>query len=358
MGRRYNAVVIGGGFFGCEVALALRRGRARRVVVVERESGLLRRASLVNQARVHNGYHNPRSLPTALRSHRNFARFCHDYRFAIHSTMTKLYAIARDSRVGLDQFERFCRSIGAPFRPLGLRRSRLFDDTLIEEAYEVEEFAFDPSALARHFARKLTDARVEVLTDTTAHIAPGGQSHVTVELNGEPVEAGYVFNCTYAALQNVGVPISTRIKRELCEVALIEPPRDLAGIGVTVMDGPFFSTMPFPAAHCHSLTHVRYTPHEAWNEPERQAIEPRKSNFQSMLRDGARYMPCLTQARYIRSLFETKAVLLAAEDDDGRPVLFERSKSTPRVVSILGAKLDNIYDIMALLEDHAGACNG
>jgi glycine/D-amino acid oxidase-like deaminating enzyme len=350
MTQVFDVLVIGGGFYGCEVALAVRRAGARRVVVVERERGLLRRASYVNQARVHNGYHYPRSLATALSSHNSFARFCDEYRFAVHAGMTKLYAIARDSRVDPSQFERFCRHIGAPYRAQGARRKQLFDDALIAEAYEVRELAFDAGALARHFEQALARSDVEVRCGTTARIVQAGPHQVAVEIDGHPVEAGHVFNCTYASLDGVGVPITAPIKRELAEVALIEQPRELIDVGVSVMDGPFFSTMPFPAARCHSLTHVRYTPHEAWTEPRPAEPVPRKSNAQFMLRDGARYLPCLARARYIRSLFETKAVLQMTENDDGRPILMERSPASPRIVSILGAKMDNIFDVLQLIE--------
>jgi hypothetical protein len=68
-----------------------------------------------------------------------------------------------------------------------------------------------------------------------------------------------------------------------------------------------------------------------------------------MLRDAQRYLPCLQRARYRRSLFEYKAVLARNELDDGRPILFERSVPSPRLISILGGKMDNIYDILELL---------
>ena len=350
MATRFDVLVIGGGFYGCEVALAFRRAGARRVGIVEREGGLLRRASYVNQARIHNGYHYPRSLLTARRSRENFARFCEDYSFAVHTGMTKLYAIARDFRVDPHQFEHFCREIGAPYRPLGSNRARLFDTALIEEAYEVQELAFDARALARHLSARLDDEKIEVRTSTAAQIVSLGRDEVEVALGTQRVAAGYVVNCTYANLDGIGVPIATGIKRELTELALIEPPRDLAGIGVTVMDGPFFSTMPFPAARCHSLSHVRYTPHEAWTGSPPTEIAPAKCNAPYMLRDAERYIPALAQARYLRSIFDIKAVLSDSEDSDGRPILFERHQACPRIVSILGAKFDNIYDVLGFIE--------
>src|SRR5262245_4941938 len=89
-----DVAVIGGGFYGCAIAAHLRR-RLPRVVLFEKEADLLQRASLRNQARVHNGYHYPRSLLTALRSHVNFARFVRDYRDCIDDRFDKYYAVAR-----------------------------------------------------------------------------------------------------------------------------------------------------------------------------------------------------------------------------------------------------------------------
>src|SRR5207245_10217691 len=73
-----GSVVVGGGFFGCALALALRE-RGQRVTLIEREPDLLQRASALNQARVHGGYHYPRSILTGLRSRVNCPRFLADF---------------------------------------------------------------------------------------------------------------------------------------------------------------------------------------------------------------------------------------------------------------------------------------
>jgi acetolactate synthase regulatory subunit len=68
-----------------------------------------------------------------------------------------------------------------------------------------------------------------------------------------------------------------------------------------------------------------------------------------MLRDSARYVPSLSGAQVVRSIFEVKAVLVRTEASDARPILIERSEESPRVLSILGAKIDNIYDVREFL---------
>jgi glycine/D-amino acid oxidase-like deaminating enzyme len=344
-----DALIIGGGFYGCEVALHLRRLGFDRVMIVEREAGLMRRASFVNQARVHNGYHYPRSYSTAVRSRQNFWRFANDYREAVANEFEKVYAIARGSNVSASQFAAFCRSIDAPCRPAPKVIERLFDAATIEASFITQEFAFDAARLAAKLARELDKAGVELRFGATARVRDYDDRIVTLDVDGRRERAAWVFNCTYGGLEQVGIRLRSRIKKEMAEMLLIEPPLPLRGLGVTVMDGPYFSTMPFPAAGLHSLSHVRYTPHEASAEVAPRLKQPTKSNRDYMIRDAARYMPHLAGANVIRSIFEVKAVLSRSEGDDGRPILVERSEDTRRVVSILGSKIDNIYDVRDFL---------
>lgn len=110
----HDAVIIGGGFYGAAIAIYRRSVAWKRIALVEREPALLTRASYNNRARVHNGYHYPRSFTTAYRSRINLPRFVRDWPAAVHQDFTKLYAIARrNSKVTAKQFERFCREIGA-----------------------------------------------------------------------------------------------------------------------------------------------------------------------------------------------------------------------------------------------------
>jgi len=346
----HDALIIGAGFFGLEVALELGRIGFRRILVVEREPAIMRRASYVNQARVHNGYHYPRSMETAERSRVNFERFVADYADAVDQTMESVYAVAHGSRVSSAQFELVCRAIKAPCRPAPLRLADLFDPGLIESVFLTRELAFNSVRLARRLEAAIDQAGIAVVLGVTATVLQDEPNAVTVDLDGTVHRAAYVFNCTYADIEGVGVTLRSRIKKELAEIVLIAPPRELHGLGVTVVDGPFFSTMPFPAAGLHSLSHVRYTPHEYSSEPQPSTLRPHRSNRLPMLRDSERYLPCLGRSEVVGSMFEMKATLVRNEDDDGRPILVERAVGMPRVLSMLGAKIDNIYDVQHFLQ--------
>lgn len=361
----WDAVVIGGGFYGANLALELRK-RLPRVRLVEREKGLLRRASYANQARVHNGYHYPRSILTAIRSRHNYGRFCNEFPGAIVDTFTQTYAVARRlSKVNAQQFERFCRRIGAEISPAPKEVTALFSSDLIEAVFVVKEAAFDASAIASQLTESLAHQGVTVTLGVEAsEIEPGTPNVVRVRDvdsgKAATISARQVFTCTYSAtnqlLSDSGVPCIA-LRHELAELALVEVPDRLKGLGITVMDGPFFSVMPFPVAGGHSFSHVRYTPHRTWTEdsdhsPNANHVSPgdeSSSSFSHMLRDAMRYVPSLADTRYVRSLWEVKTVLPKSERDDSRPAFIRRA-GTANIWSVVGAKIDGVYDVLESME--------
>lgn len=367
IGNHHDAVVVGGGFYGAAIAIYLAKQRGfKRIALVEQEAALLQRASYNNQARVHNGYHYPRSFTTAYRSRVNLPKFVRDWPEAVTQDFTKLYAIARrNSKVTARQFERFCREIGARIQPAERSLRALFEPGLIEDVFLVNEYAFDSTKLADWAARDLRDCGVQVhLRTRVTAISKGSMHSLKVALahadgSEELFDCHYVFNCTYSGLNQFGGDFPgtrTRLKQEITEMALVRAPAALSGLGITVMDGPFFSMMPFPARDLHTLSHVRYTPHMHWND--NREINPyqkldeyeRATRVDRMVRDVGRYLPAVLDATYVESLFEIKTVLMKNEGDDGRPILFEKHSELPGCFSVLGGKIDNIYDVLEKLD--------
>tara|TARA_B110000211_G_scaffold230770_1_gene290905 strand:- start:495 stop:1646 length:1152 start_codon:yes stop_codon:yes gene_type:complete len=359
-GKDFDYLIIGGGFYGCCLALYL-RSISDRVLVVEAADKLMTRASRVNQARIHTGFHYPRSALTAVKSMVLHQRFTQDFPEAVIDDFQMLYAIARRrSKVSANRFHRMFRDIGAPIQPASASQAALFDNDMIEAVFACHETAFDYSILENLLSARLASAGVEVRLSTELVTLADAQTGIVAGLSdGSEVTARYAFNITYsqvnAILDKAELP-RAQLKHELTELALVTPPPELDGMGVTVMDGPFFSCMPYPAEDLYSLTHVRYTPHESWTDETRtgasRILSPEhlpQSRATHMIRDGQRYLPSLAHARYERSLFEVKTILVKNEHDDGRPILYQQKPADSRVVSILGGKIDNIYDLFDLI---------
>jgi L-2-hydroxyglutarate oxidase LhgO len=231
-----DAVVIGGGFYGCVIAVYLAKQRGlRNILLVERESALLTRASYNNQARIHNGYHYPRGFTTAYRSRINLPRFVRDWPQAVKRDFTKLYAIARyNSKVTGRQFERFCREIGARLEPADLSLRRLFEPRLIEDVFLVEEYAFDAAQLALWAQDELQHYGIQICLATCATaIARGKDDTLQLALSSndgreESISCRYAFNCTYSGLNQFGGDFPgtrTRLKQEITEMALMRSRR-------------------------------------------------------------------------------------------------------------------------------------
>lgn len=360
-----DVLIIGGGFFGLYVAEHLRK-QFRRVTVCESGRALMARASLHNQARVHKGYHYSRSILTGLRCRVHYRRFIEEFSGAIFDADQSHYAIGRvGSNVSARQFELFCDRIGAPLWPAEDSFRELFDPDLIENVYRTEELAFDSVILRGLMEKRVEKAGVDVRIRTNVErMEPVGTSircRLTTPSGAETVDAGMVLNCTYSSLNEVlaasGLPL-VALKHELAELCLVRVPQVLEGNAITVMCGPFFSVVRFPSRSLYTLSHVRYTPHCSWHdqpdsfEPTRDVFANirKKTRFPHMVRDAARYLPILAECEYVESLFEVKTVLPMTETDDSRPILFLKHHGLPNHHLILGAKIDNVYDVVAEID--------
>lgn len=103
----HDKIILGSGLYGLYSAERCGR-RGQRVVVLEHDDGAFRRATYINQARVHMGYHYPRSYSTAIKSAGYFRRFCDDYGFSILTSFDQVYATSANfSWSNAEQFKRF-----------------------------------------------------------------------------------------------------------------------------------------------------------------------------------------------------------------------------------------------------------
>ncbi len=365
MSKQYDAVVIGGGFFGLSVAGYLKSQLGqRRVLVLEKEDDMMRRASYNNQARVHNGYHYPRSLLTALRSRVNFPIFAAQYERAIVDDFENYYGVARTfSKVSARQFRIFCERIGAEISRAPQHVRGLFDQWLVEDVFKVKEFAFDADKLKDIMLRQIDSQGVRYQTGSeVVKISSRPSGGIMVHTaDGGVVQAGKVFNCAYSLINKInvasGLP-AIGLKHEMTEMTLLSPPPELKDLSATIMCGPFFSFMPFPAKSLHTLSHVRYTPHSEWYDGRAEFKDGHKylktirpvSHYKHMLADAARYLPAIARSTYEESVWETKTVLPQSEHDDSRPILFRADHGMKGYTCILGSKLDNVYDVYKELD--------
>lgn len=116
--KKYDKIIIGAGLYGLYSALFCAQ-KGQNVIVLECDSTPFRRATYINQARVHQGYHYPRSISTAMKSAGYFERFNKDYAFCINREFDQIYATSGQySWTDGKQFKGFCRAANIPCEEL------------------------------------------------------------------------------------------------------------------------------------------------------------------------------------------------------------------------------------------------
>jgi glycine/D-amino acid oxidase-like deaminating enzyme len=365
-----DCVILGGGFYGVSCALYLTQ-RGLTCAIIEREARILLRASFWNQARVHGGYHYPRSVTTALRSQKNYKRFCEDYAPSMHRTEHALYAVSSvRSLVTAEQFHTFCKRIDAPIREASQKHTALFNANTVRGVFEIEECTFNAGKLQEQLECELKKLNIPCHTSTTpTKITRDGNGIFNITLStGAALASRHLIVSGYAGCNELlsllpdAPPVP--LKLQLAELALVKPPQSLA-MCITVMDGPFFSLMPFPSLNLFSFSHVAYTPRYEWDSTmgkmfpfekvlqmtrDPDATSPR-SSYIKMLKDTERYLPSITECAYEGSFFEMKAFLPRSAFNDSRPILFSSDHGGIEGLHVvIGSKMDNIYDCFDQLE--------
>lgn len=334
---------------------------------------MFKKASIVNQARLHGGYHYPRSVATAIMSDDNKERFTAEHKPFIHFAFEKYYAIDRHgSLTDAAQFERFCEYIGIRCEPV--ENHPLFNYNRLEALYLTTEYTFDPMLIGEYYKEKVTKAAaIDVLISTVVKeaVSSAGAWHLVLESGeaGSPwkIEAPAVINATYCNSNAVnrlfGLP-DIHLMHEISEIAFLTSPQ-LKDIGLTVMDGQFGSMMPYGKSDLLSLSSVAYTHHKVSydNLPhfdcqqETPACTPRytsncnfcpakpKSNSKKMLRQISQYFSEQVELNYLTSMYTIKSKLKANFIDDGRPTEISRLHESPDFYCIFAGKINSIYEI-------------
>ncbi len=368
----FDFVVVGGGIFGCYAALYL-AGRGAKVAILEKEDRLFQKASLVNQARLHSGYHYPRSIATAAMSDEHKTRFTEEHRPFVNHTFEKFYAIDRyGSFTDGPQFERFCEFLNIPCERV--TEHNLFNFERLEALYRTEEHSFDPVLLGNYYRDRVENsAGITVFKSTQIQQAEQSGEAWLVTLQTpqtlQTLQTNTIINATYSATNAINQIFGVNemaLTHEISEIAFVHSPQ-FGQRGLTVMDGPFGSIMPYGLSGLLSLSSVAYTHHKISFDalprfdcqmpeidpacrPEAPGICtecPRRpvSNAAKMLAQMQQYFAEHVQFTQMFSYYTIKSKLKASHIDDGRPTEILLLRDNPKFYCLFAGKINSIYEV-------------
>lgn len=373
--QHYDKIIIGAGLYGLYSALFSCQ-RNQNILVLECDSMPFSRATYVNQARVHQGYHYPRSISTAMKSAGYFERFNRDFGFCINREFDKIYATSKQySWSDGKQFKQFCRAANIPCEEL--HPGRFFKNDMCDGAFLTREYTYDAMILKNYYLEELSKYRsvqIQYGICITA-IERENDCYIIRLKDGKEYQTEFVLSATYAGTNQILEMVGYEkfgIKYELCEIILCEVNEKLKHYGFTVMDGPFFSIMPFGKTGLHSLTSVTFTPHTtSYNDVPVFACQEQSGGHCSARMLGncnscpvkpttaypymenlaRKYLKEKYAFQYKASLFSMKPILKSSEIDDSRPTVIRRYTKNPTFVAVLSGKINTVYDLDEVLCD-------
>ena len=364
----YDYVIIGGGIYG--LYLSNKLSKNKKVLLLEMDNSLFGRASYVNQARLHNGYHYPRSIETASIAADYYDKFIYDFSDSINNEFDHIYAISkRGSKVDSEYFENFCEEVNIPFEK---KYDDLFIEGSIENAYSVKEYSFDYDIVKNKLLSD-NESTIKLKTHITGVETKGEKYELTLN-DGSKVKCDGVFNTTYASTNQIIKLFDTEpfdAKYQICEMVLCDNPTKLNGLGVTVMDGLFFSLMPFGRQGGYSLSSVQYTPHHTiYDTMPKLPCQKNNVSCNELQLNNCNLCPNKPQSnlnemngvvnKFIsginikneKSIFAIKILNPNADKDDNRLVYRKYEENEPFLVSIFSGKISSIYELDDLIKKY------
>lgn len=338
-----KVAVIGGGFYGIMAALeAARTKHVRQVYIFEKNRSLFNAAGKYNQARLHLGFHYPRSQETIQQSKSGFILYSERFPKVTKSINKNIYLIREDGKIGIDEYLNVMKENKLNFSPINISESsfKYKSDGCAYEAIKVEERYIDIVKLNQNLSDEISELGIKVRLNKEIISIENDSGKIKFS-DGTKEIFDLIVNCTYTDPFNGFNKIKEPIKFEFCTLLLISS-EEIKQQAITIMDGEFVSIYPW-LSNLHSVSSVKYTPSIKSNNifELRKLIEKRtyrdlqKTSF--LIED---HMNSFLDFKYtLVGDFSTVKVKIKNDKDDQRIV---KTFSEGKCFTVLQGKLDAV----------------
>ena len=249
-------IIIGSGWYGCHIALLLRKYQEIDITIIEKNDGIFNNSSFYNQNRLHLGYHYCRNYPTRNLCQKYYDKFLKEYKECIDNIENNYYVISNQSLMDFKtyteiyEFEKF---------EFNIVKNNIFQN-IDEDLIKVKEEVINSEKVKKMFENKLFNLdNVHFLFNTKVNSVEKNQDN-TININCESEKTyncDLLLDCTYNQLQ-----LSKKeYKYELTISLVIKKINNVDFGALTVMDGKFLSLYPRDIENnLFTLTDVEYTP--------------------------------------------------------------------------------------------------
>jgi|TARA_R110000803_G_scaffold139900_3_gene206536 hypothetical protein len=330
-----KVLVVGAGIFGMTTSIELAK-LGMNVTLHEELNGVMNCASGINQYRLHQGYHYPRSKVTALECLKSIESFKQKYNQCIvNGNVDHYYSISKEnSLISGKEYIQFLDDMGLFYKKVKpFKKSEL--------TISVKEELFDPKIMKRFLLDDIDLYNVNLILN-----------HKT--LKKEFLDYDYVVISTYSKINEL-VENNREYQFEICEKPIVKLPREYNNKSIVVMDGPFMCLDPYGNSGFHVLGNVVHAIHSTnigykpiVNDNLKGYLNngiiknPKVTNIDKFIQTGKEYFDGFDELEHIGSMYTVRTVLSNREHDDARPTIVNRESDN--IFTIFSGKIVTCVD--------------
>lgn len=331
MSKEIDVAVVGGGMFGAEIAIKA-KSYGLSVEVFEAKDNILSGASANNQNRLHLGFHYPRDIETGKQSIRGFEAFKQKYAGCIQGGFLNAYFIANNnSLTSTRAYLEFCEQLGVPYQEITASDLPIAVHG-VDKGILCDEVVYDCAILRELVWENLRHMNVDVaIGERVEKISKIGGRYKIETGKRSSVLADVVINASYADINRLTRQLGHHVAERQFEYTVVPIiSLDIPKVGITIMDGPFMTILPYGKSDNFLLYHVEHTlvakeissqMDPGWLIPESApfAEVDKHQYFLEMINICKEYVPALERATVTGFLEGPRMVLACKEDSDARP---------------------------------------
>ena len=318
--------IVGAGLFGCCTAYELNK-EGYDVTIIEKSSDIMNKASKYNHNRIHFGYHYPRSIDTARQSLDGLDSFLKNYKDSIVSNFPNYYMIAKqNSKVTASEYIKFCDELNLDYTLNDYPNNLLVDKDMLDISIKVNELIYDYDILKSLVKSKINDINIKFNT----------------EFDGDISDCDYLINTSYANINKInsilGIP---KLNLKFQDVVIPVFEMNHKPFGLTVMDGPFCSIM--PKGNNSNQFLLYNAKHSIISESVNNDFGDSDFDLENIYNQSKKYFPFLSDVKPLKYWRTIRA--LPVNNNDARISEIFRSKSHPKIISILSGKITTCHKV-------------
>ena len=247
-----NFLIIGAGIHGTLISLELKKiNKNFNIDLIEKNSDICLGSSAATHNRANRGFHYPRSVKTQNECITGWNFFIRNYRKFFSDISNSYYLIEKSSKINFLRYKNFLKRKRIYFKEK-YPKNIIIKKKNIEASFEVFEGCFDHFKIKKFIKKELLKYKINLITNFNLHKVNYNSKKKFFKIiseNNKILEKKYDFiiNATYTNVDKIlckfNISSELKYKFQFTSIPIIFCKKKIPGI--TVMDGPYITIMPF-----------------------------------------------------------------------------------------------------------------